>query len=274
MQLHPPELTTELQRRLLRGEHLTLLGPRGCGKSTLLAKLHCQFLVAGIPCAYSAVTTSLDDITRALERAYPGVDAARIARRAARARLWLAADQCSGILLLDHFSSVSNAMVFFLKRLHGRIAGVLTAVDIDDERERSRMRRPSRYGAMSVRMPLTPTRQLRRLLYALTGGLGLSPFASDVEQRLLESARGRPGWIVKCAELACEPRYWCEHGLLASALCIDTEAAVRYRALQMLRPPPATHAGRGADQPIDSGQSPTDGGSEASGLITPKQAGV
>src|SRR5579872_5371166 len=139
MQLHPPELAVELQERLWRGEHLTLLGPRGSGKSTLLARLHSQFVVAGIPCAYSSVTTSLDDITRALERAYPHVDAAEVTRRAARARLWVAADQRRGVLLLDHFSAVSNAMVFLLKRLHGGVAGVLTAADIEDQRDRSRI---------------------------------------------------------------------------------------------------------------------------------------
>lgn len=273
MQLHPPEFAAELEKRLLRGEHLTLFGPRGSGKSTLLARLHSRFLAAGFPCAYANVTRSLDDITRALERAYPGVLTAEISRRAARSRLWMAAERRSGVLLLDHFSSASNAMVFFLKRLHGRIAGVLTSVDIDAQRECSRMRRPSRYGAMSVRMPTTPTRQLRRLLYTLTGGLGLPPLAAGVEQKLLEAARGRPGWIVECTELACEPRYWCEHGLLVSALCVDTEAAVRYRALEILRPP-AAHRHDGGDQPTDSGHSLTEGGSAASGLITPKQAGV
>jgi hypothetical protein len=269
MQLHPPELTVELERRLLRGEHLTLLGPRGSGKSTLLARLYSQLVVARIPCACSNVTTSLDDITRALERAYPDVGAAGITRRAARARLWAAADRRPGILLLDHFSCVSNAMVFFLKRLHGRVAGVLTAVDIEDHRDRSRMRRPSRYGAMCVRMPLTPTRQLRRLLYTLIGGFGLPLLAPSVEQKLLEAAHGRPGWIVKCVELACESRYWCEHGLLVSALCVDTESAVRYRALELLRPPTVR-----CDYVVDSAQSVTAGGSAASGLITPKQAGV
>jgi hypothetical protein len=261
MQLQPPELAVELQKRLLHGEHLSLLGPRGSGKSTLLARLHSQLLVAGIPCAYSSVTTCLDDLTRALERAYPGVGAVGITRRAARARLWSAADQRAGVLLLDHFSSVSNAMVFFLKRLHGGVAGVLTAVDVEGQRDRSRIRRPSRYGAMSIRMPLTQTRRLRRLLYTLTGGLGLPPLAPRLEQKLLEAAQGRPGWIVKCAELACEPRYWCEHGLLVSALCVDTEAAVRYRVAV-------------ADYRTASGQSLTEGGSEASGLITPKQAGM
>jgi hypothetical protein len=269
MQLHPPELGVELQGRLLRGEHLTLLGPRGSGKSALLARLHSQFVVAGIPCAYSSITTSLDDITRALERAYPDVDAAEVTRRSARARLWAAADLRRGILLLDHFSAVSNAMVFLLKRLHGGVAGVLTAIDIEGQRDRSRIRRPSRYGAMTVRMPSTPIRQLRRLFYALTGGLGLPPLAASVEQRLLEAARGRPGWIVKCAELACDSRYWSEHGLLVSALHVDTEAAVRCGALNLLRAPRAEPV-----YPMDSGQSLTEGGSEASGLMTPKQAGV
>ncbi len=249
MQLHPPELAADLERRLLRGEHLTLCGPRGSGKSTLLTRLHSHFLAAGVPCAYSSITTSLDDITRALERAYPGVLTEDVSRRAARSRLWMAADQRSGVLLLDHFSAVSNAMVFLLKRLHGRIAGVLTAVDVDDQRERSRIRRPSRYGAMSVRMPPTPTRQLRRLLYTLTGGLGLPPLAPGIEQKLLEAARGRPGWIVKGMELACEPRYWCEHGLLIATLCVDTEAAVRYQALDMLRPPSAARGEADADHP-------------------------
>lgn len=239
MQLHPPEFTAELEGRLLRGEHLTLIGPRGSGKSTLLASLRSRFVAAGIPCGHSSVTTSLDDITRALERAYPGVLTAQVSRRSARTRLWTAADQHAGVLLLDHFSSVSNAMVFFLRRLHGKVAGVLTAVDVDDPRERSRIRRPARYGALSVRMPITSTRHLRRLLYTLTGGLDLPPLGSPVEQKLLRAARGRPGWIVKCTELACEPRYWCEHGLLVSALCVDTEAAVRFRALKMLRPPSA-----------------------------------
>ena len=269
MQLYPPELAVELQGRLSRGEHLTLLGPRGSGKSTLLARLHSQFIVAGIPCAYSSITTGIDDITRALERAYPHVDAAEITRRAARARLWAAADQRGGVLLLDHFSSVSNAMVFLLKRLHGGVAGVLTAADIEDRRDRLRIRRPSRYGAMIVRMPSTPTRQLRRLFYALTAGLGLPPLAPSLEQTLLEGARGRPGWIVKCVELACDSRYWCEHGLLVRALCVDTEAAVRYRALDLLRAPRAE-----SRYPKDSGHSLTEGGSEASGLITPKQAGA
>lgn len=272
MQLHPPELASDLERRLLHGEHLSLFGPRGSGKSTLLVRLHSHFIASGIPCAYSSVTTCLDDITRSLERAYPGVQTAEVSRRAARSRLRLAAEQSAGILLLDHFSP-SDAMVFLLKRLHGRVAGVLSAIDIDDRREYCRIRRPSRYGAMSVRMPPAAMRQMRRLLYTLTGGLGLPPLASRIEQKLLEAARGRPGWIVKCIELACESRYWCEHGLLVSALCVDTEVAVRHGALHIVRRSTAERK-PDVNYPSESGQSCTDGGSAVSGLTTPKQAGV
>ena len=42
MQLQFPQLTAQLQNRLLRGEHLTLYGPRGGGKSTLLIQLHAR----------------------------------------------------------------------------------------------------------------------------------------------------------------------------------------------------------------------------------------
>jgi hypothetical protein len=243
MQLHPSELAVELERRLLRGEHLSLLGPRGGGKSTLLGALHTRLLAAGVPSALSTRTASLDDLTRALERAYPGVDTREISRRAARSRLWIAADRRAGVLLLDHFRCRSTAMVSVLRRLHGKIAGVLTAVDVDSERERSRAR-PWRYGAMSVRMPPTPTRRLRRLLYSLSDELELAPLAPGVERTLLEAARGRPGWIVQCLQLAREPRYWCPYGPLVSVLCVDTEAAVRHRALDLLRPqPPARSAG-------------------------------
>ena len=229
------ELTAQLAQRLLRGEHLTLFGPRGSGKSTVLTQVQARLGGAAVPCAYSICTATLDEITQALERAYPGVDTLEVGRRAARYRLWNAADRRAGVLLLDHFHCNGSAMVSFLRRLHGKIAGVLTAVDVDNEKERSRMR-PWRYGAMSVRMPLATALQLRRLLDERCRGLRLPPFNERVAHTLVEAARGRPGWIVKCTDLARESRYWCEHGPLVSVMCVDAEAAVRYEALDMLRP--------------------------------------
>ena len=235
MQRYLREFSASLQVRLLRGEHLMLLGPRGSGKSEVLQEVYARLRRSGAPCAYCPVTKSLDHITCALESAYPGVDTDEITRRAARVRLWNAADRRMGVLLLDEFCGVSTALVAFLRRLHGKIAGVLSAVDVDDERER-RAVRPWRYGATSVRMPLATKTQLSKLLLAREAEFGLSEFDAPARARFVAAARGRPGWIVECTELARQPRYRCEHGLLVSVLCIDTEAAVRYRSLEMLRP--------------------------------------
>jgi len=240
----PPEFVSTLDERLRRGEHLALYGPRGSGKSAVLAELHTRLSRARVPCALSASTSSLDDITRALEQAYPGVQTLEVTRRAARSRLWWAADQRFGVLLLDHLSDVSNAMVGFLRRLHGRVVGVLSAVDVEDERGRHKMK-PWRYGAFSVRMPLASPGQLRRLLHARCASLALPPHDEEQEHRLVNQARGRPGWIVQCTELERDARYWCAHGLLISVLCTDTEAAVRLRALDLLRPPAARAASTG-----------------------------
>ncbi len=265
MQLQFPELAAQLQNRLLRGEHLTLYGPRGGGKSTLLMQLHARLERNGVPCSYSACTAALDDITRALECAYPEVDTLEVARRTARVRLWNAADRRAGVLLLDHFRCNGSAMVSFLRRLHGKIAGVLTAVDIDAQNEHRRMR-PWRYGAMSVRMPMATSRQLRRLLDERWRAARLPPLKVEAAQAFVEAARGRPGWIAKCVELACERRYWCEFGPLVTVVRVDTEAAVRYQALGMVRAQWTAAAG-------DQGSSATAGGSAASGLMTPKRAG-
>ncbi len=231
----PPGFVSELARRLRHGEHLALWGPRGSGKSAVLAELQARLIRMQVPCGLSPSTTSLDDITRALERAYPGVDTVEIGRRTARARLWWVADQHPGVLLLDHLSDVSNAMVAFLRRLHGGVIGALSALDVDDERERREVK-PWRYGAMSVRMPLTSRSRLRRLLRARRARLGLPPLDENLEHRFLHAARGRPGWIVRCTELECDRRYWCEHGLLVTVLCTDAEVAVRFGALDLLRP--------------------------------------
>ncbi|HTW38907.1 MAG TPA: ATP-binding protein [Steroidobacteraceae bacterium] len=237
MRLHLSGFLADLNARLLHGEHLALYGPRGSGKSTVLAELEGRLLRAGVPCGRAPATICLDDITRALARAYPAVDTEEVARRTARHRLWSAADQRSGVLLLDHLQDISNAMVSFLRRrLHGGVLGVLSAVDVDDEREREGMK-PWRFGALSVRMPVTSRLRLRKLLDSRRRELHLPSLELRDECRLLAAARGRPGWIVKCTELERDGRYWRNDRLLVGVLCTDTQAAVRYRALELIRPP-------------------------------------
>jgi predicted ATPase len=235
VRLHLSGFLARLEVRLRHAEHLALYGPRGSGKSTVLAELEARFLRAGVPCGRAASTTCLDDVTRALARAYPAVDTHQLTRRAARHRLWNAADRRSGVLLLDDLDDISNATVSFLRRLHGGVVGVLSAVDVEDERERQRMR-PWRFGALSVRMPATSTPRLRKLLHARRTNLQLPALEREDERRLLGGARGRPGWIVQCTELERDGRYWRNERLLVGVLCTDTEAAVRYRALDLIRP--------------------------------------
>ena len=139
----------------------------------------------------------------------------------------MAADHTGGVLLLDHVSGVSNAMVGFMRRLVGGLVGVLWVFDIDVERER-RLLKAGRLGGLPVRMPLTPAVRLRRLWRARTEASELAPIEPKTERHLLRAARGRPGWILRCAELASHARYW-QHDKLAlvNVLCMDTEIVLR-----------------------------------------------
>jgi AAA ATPase domain len=229
------ELRADLLERIGRGEHLILYGPRGSGKSTLVAQLHARFSRANIPCALGRSTSCLDDITRALEAAYPNVNIHGVNRRTARYRLWSAADRRRCVLLLDHLTDVSTAMVGFLRRLRGGVGGVLLVVDVDVERERTRMRKRARSLALAVRMPLASTLQLRRLLHSRCAERGLSVEAK-AEHQLLHTAQGRPGWIVLCTRLMTDARYWHKGRLYPSLLCTDTEITLRQGDLQLLAP--------------------------------------
>lgn len=101
-------LAKKLAADLLRGRHIVLWGRRGSGKTTLLNAILPE--LSGAHRALSPATSSLDDITRALERAYSNTVTAGLTRRAARSRLWRAADAESGCVLLDHVTRVPSAM--------------------------------------------------------------------------------------------------------------------------------------------------------------------
>jgi hypothetical protein len=217
-------LTTRLAASLSRGQHVVLWGPRGSGKSTLLRAVLPELRTAR--CALCTSTSSLDDITRALERAYSEVATAGLTRRAARSRLWWAADAEPGCLLLDHVAHVPSAMKGWLRRLRGGVVGVTLAVDVDSPRERQRLR-DMRIGCMSLRMPPTSSRTLTFLLkqaWRLEPAFALPAAACRI---LVRAARGRPGWIVSCAALGAEPRYWHQQQLRAHVLALDTEMRLR-----------------------------------------------
>jgi predicted ATPase len=227
------ELRSELLERVGHGEHLILYGPHGSGKSTLLAELSARFAKANTPCGIAQCTRCLDDITRAMEAAYPEVNTQAVARRTARARLWNAADRRGCVLLLDHLAKVSTAMVGFCRRLRGGVAGILFVIDVDVERERQRMR--AKRLALSVRMPPISIPQLRTLLRSRCAEHRLS-VGREMEQQILRAARGRPGWIVQCTTLMPQNRYWHEGKLYPTLLCTDTEITLRQGHLRLLAP--------------------------------------
>jgi len=221
---------TELYKRLRKGERVVLFGRRGSGKSTLVAALREGLICDGIPCGHANVTEHLDDITKALEQAYPTVNVSAIRRRAARSRLWLAADKCQGVLLLDHIVEMNNAMVGFLRRLVGGIAGVLLVLDVDTPRERAKVR-PGRLGGLPLQMPAFSATAMRSLLRSELDRRGFPTIDTRAEQQLVHAALGRPGWIARCAALAEHTHYWREGRLaLTNLLCADTEIALRFGA--------------------------------------------
>ncbi len=214
-----------IAERLVRGEHLVLYGPLGSGKSTLLRALHARLQRDGTPSGIADVTTHLGDMTRAFARAYPEIDITGLTQRRMRARLTAAADQRKGVLLFDHVGHLNAAMVGFLHRLRGGLAGVALVLDVDGQREREALR--ARCPALPLAaMPRSSARQLRVLLHAHA----LKPMRSLTpaeERQILRAARGRPGWVVLCSRLLRENRYWHGQMLYATVLCADTEIALR-----------------------------------------------
>jgi hypothetical protein len=212
-------LSRIVARRALAGQHLVLWGPQGSGKTTLLKAVETR--LTETPCARTSRTASLDDISRALERAYPGTATKGVRRRVARARLFAAADQRRGVLLLDHAHIGGTAMKGWLKRLRGGVVGIVLAVDVENARQR-RALSPYAFGTATLRMPALAPRHLRRLLRSDWDRRTLPLLSSQDQRALVAAAQGRPGWILHCTALAADPRYWMGDRLRTSLLCTDT----------------------------------------------------
>jgi energy-coupling factor transporter ATP-binding protein EcfA2 len=225
-------LRRDVGRRLRRGEHMVVYGPCGSGKSTLLADLEMRLTSAGVCCARATSTRGLQDITRALERAYP----ATLQASHPTSHVWLSrtADLQGGVLLLDHLTDVSAAMVRFLHGLCGTV-GALSAVDTEVGEERPRMN-PRRLSALAMCMPPVSATRLRELLEAQCAAVQVPVPGPDAEQQLVRAAHGRPGWILKCVELLAQGDYWQGPQLFVSAVSSDTENALRQSVLSMMTP--------------------------------------
>lgn len=227
-------LRRDMARRLRRGESMVLHGPYGSGKSTLLRDLEARMHTAGIRCIYAPQTQSTDDIAHALDAA------AGLLQRSVPGK--------GNVLLFDHLTDLTHTMLRYLHKVHGDLTGVLVVVDDEIERHRPQLR-PWRMASLAIRMPQTAPEVLHKLLEDRSVALRLPTLDAEVTQRLIRSARGRPGWILECAKRQTDARYWQGKQLFVSAVCGDTETALGAKALEMLArgPSPASAGIRFAD---------------------------
>jgi hypothetical protein len=185
-----------------------------------------HFRGMGVPCGLSPCTTSLSHIVDALAQAYPDTDIAPIGRRAARARLRNAADKNSGVLLLDHATGMTTAMLGYLRRLRGGVAGVLLVSDIDSPKERDRMR-AWHAGTLSIRMPLESNRRVKEYFVSAIRALARAELEPQSLRKLVLAARGRIGWAAECVRRLPMKDYWTDDRLHVATLCTDVELALR-----------------------------------------------
>ena len=211
----------KLRHCLVRGEQLAVYGPRGIGKTTLVTALARDFKRRRMPCAVAARTGALSDVTEALRGIYHVAGDVSMAQRRLRSRLQSVTEQQRGVLLLDHVTDVTLAMRGFLRSLRGGLVGVAYLVDVDTKKEHARVR-GWHLGHLEFEMPRMSASALNRLLQD-------ESWSHELRARklVLRAARGRPGFIVHCIQLAALREYWQEGRLLVNTLCTDAEAMTR-----------------------------------------------
>jgi len=212
------KLLVHLEREVLRGSTLILLGPLGMGKSSILAALASRLREHNRPCGLAPDTRCLGDITAALASAYPDIDASSLTQRRLRSCLRLAVEERPGVLLLDHISTAGTATKGFLRSLRGTGLGVLLAADVENRRDHVATRAlhlaymetgVSPLARSTMVAILDPRLESRALPHALQ---------EEDRRGLLLLAKGNPGRLVSFVDLLVDERFWREGRVSTSSV--------------------------------------------------------
>lgn len=211
-----------LRERLLRGEQVVVQGPRGIGKTRLREALEAEYEECHVPCALASEVGALSDVTSALVDVYGESSYDGLTQRRIRARVRNVAEQRPGVLLLDHVTNVPTALRSFLRSLRGGPIGVAYFADVDTPAQHARLR-GFHLGHIELAAPEISRRALRQMLVR-------GHIADDdghAQESLVRKARGRPGFILACIELARDDHYWSEGRLLVTTLAGEAELVTR-----------------------------------------------
>jgi AAA domain-containing protein len=196
-----------LERRLSQGREVLIFGPVGVGKTTVLRAIEKRARSRSIPCGFSERTNTLSDLTGALSVAYPEIKSGG-SQRAVRSRLYGAVETRPGFLLLDHLGNVGSAFKGVLRSLRGTGMGVLLAADVDQVRDRFRVRR---LHVTYLELELAPLHgsTIRALMRTLLANSDLPfPLRGHDLRVLARQADGLPGRAVWFVHALREPGAW------------------------------------------------------------------
>lgn len=189
------------------GQSVVLYGRVGVGKSALLRALAQRTRKEGRPCALVTRTTSLGDFTRALAHAYPGV-ATDGTQRQLRGRLRRAVESRPAVLLFDGLGQTGSAFKGALKSVRGTGLGVVLAADVDQPRDRERVRALG-LSHHELEIRALHGNSMRALLQTLLERRRPAHSLAAAHMRALVAAtEGLPGRAVDFAEALADPRSW------------------------------------------------------------------
>ena len=199
-------------RLLDAGQTVLVYGPVGAGKTALIDAVAARARAHGIPLGISRKTETLGELTAALARAYPDVDAHSGSKRRARARLRLTAEVRPGLLLLDHVGDTGTMFKATLKALRGTGVGVLLAADVEKPRDHERARGLRLAFHELALLPLGAV-AMKRVLARALASVSLPFRLSEEDLRdLVRAAEGVPGRAVSFASALEKTSAWTSQG--------------------------------------------------------------